>query len=112
MHGLSGSGTNWTDLAGLLGAAGDRAWPSTCPGFGFTRPPAAPDYTPAGHADALLCFLAGRGRPVHLLGNSLGGAIALMRGGPAARARALAHARLARDARPPARTRDGCRTRG
>ena len=48
------------------------------PGFGFTRPPAAPDYTPSGHADALLCFLAGRGRPVHLMGNSLGGAIAIM----------------------------------
>jgi pimeloyl-ACP methyl ester carboxylesterase len=29
------------------------------------------------HADALLCFLAGRGRPVHLVGNSMGGAVAL-----------------------------------
>ena len=52
------------------------------PGFGGTRPPANPDYTPSGHADALLCFLAGRyqehGRPVHLVGNSLGGAIAVM----------------------------------
>ena len=69
--------TNWTDLAGLLAprAAGTAV---DLPGFGWSRPPAAPDYTPAGHADALLCFLAGRGRPVHLLGNSLGGAVALM----------------------------------
>jgi pimeloyl-ACP methyl ester carboxylesterase len=76
VHGLSGSATNWTDLAGLLAT---RA-PGTAvdlPGFGLSRPLASRDYSPAGHADALLCFLAGRGRPVHLLGNSFGGAIAL-----------------------------------
>ncbi len=77
VHGLSGSGTNWTDLAGLL-APRATGLAVDLPGFGFTRPPAAPDYTPAGHADALLSFLDGRGRPVHLLGNSLGGAIAIM----------------------------------
>ena len=76
VHGLSGSATNWTDLAALLStrAAGTAV---DLPGFGLSRPLASQDYTPAGHADALLCFLAGRGRPVHLLGNSLGGAIAL-----------------------------------
>jgi pimeloyl-ACP methyl ester carboxylesterase len=47
------------------------------PGFGRSRPPAGFDFTPAAHADALLCFLAGRNEPVHLLGNSFGGAIAL-----------------------------------
>ncbi|GAA5125173.1 alpha/beta fold hydrolase [Pseudonocardia adelaidensis] len=76
VHGLSGSATNWTDLAGLLAT---RA-PGTAvdlPGFGLSRPLASRDYSPAGHADALLCFLAGRGRPVHLLGNSFGGAVAL-----------------------------------
>lgn len=77
VHGLSGSATNWTDLAGLLGerAAGTAV---DLPGFGRSRPLASGDYSPAGHADALLRFLAGRGRPVHLLGNSLGGVIALM----------------------------------
>jgi pimeloyl-ACP methyl ester carboxylesterase len=77
VHGLSGSATNWTDLAGLLAprASGIAV---DLPGFGLTHPLPAPDYTPAGHADALMCFLAGRGRPVHLLGNSLGGAIAVM----------------------------------
>jgi pimeloyl-ACP methyl ester carboxylesterase len=76
VHGLSGSATNWTDLAALLAtrAAGTAV---DMPGFGLSRPLASRDYSPAGHADALLCFLAGRGRPVHLLGNSFGGAIAL-----------------------------------
>jgi pimeloyl-ACP methyl ester carboxylesterase len=76
VHGLSGSATNWTDLAGLLAprAAGTAV---DLPGFGLSSPLVSRDYSPAGHADALLCFLAGRGRPVHLLGNSLGGAIAL-----------------------------------
>jgi pimeloyl-ACP methyl ester carboxylesterase len=76
VHGLAGSATNWTDLAGLLSsrAAGTAV---DLPGFGWSRPLASRDYSPAGHADALLCFLAGRGRPVHLLGNSFGGMVAL-----------------------------------
>jgi pimeloyl-ACP methyl ester carboxylesterase len=76
VHGLGGSATNWTDLAALLGtrAAGTAV---DLPGFGRSRPPAGFDFTPAAHADALLCFLAGRNQPVHLLGNSLGGAVAL-----------------------------------
>jgi len=77
VHGLSGSGTNWTDLSGLL-APRATGLAVDLPGFGFTRPPASPDYTPTGHADALLRWLAERGRPVHLLGNSLGGAIVLV----------------------------------
>jgi pimeloyl-ACP methyl ester carboxylesterase len=76
VHGLAGSATNWTDLAALLAtrAAGTAV---DLPGFGRSRPLASRDYSPAGHADALLCFLAGRGRPVHLVGNSFGGAVAL-----------------------------------
>jgi pimeloyl-ACP methyl ester carboxylesterase len=76
VHGLGGSASNWTDLAALLGtrAAGIAV---DLPGFGRSRPPAAFDFTPAAHADALLCFLAGRNEPVHLLGNSLGGGVAL-----------------------------------
>jgi pimeloyl-ACP methyl ester carboxylesterase len=76
VHGLSGSAMNWTDLAALLrtrasGVAVDL------PGFGRSRPPVGRDYTLVAHADALMCFLAGRGRPVHLVGNSLGGVIAM-----------------------------------
>ena len=102
VHGLSGSATNWTDLAALLStrAAGTAV---DLPGFGLSRPLASRDYTPAAHADALLCFLAGRGRPVHLLGNSLGGAVALSRRRPASRAGAHAHPRLAGHAGPAAR---------
>lgn len=76
VHGLAGSATNWTDLAGLLSsrAAGTAV---DLPGFGRSKPLTVPDWTPSGHADALLCFLAGRGERVHLLGNSLGGLVAL-----------------------------------
>jgi len=76
VHGLAGSATNWTDLAGRLAprAAGIAV---DLPGFGRSLPLAVPDWTPAGHADAVLCFLAGRGQRVHLLGNSLGGLVAL-----------------------------------
>ncbi|MFC5995515.1 alpha/beta fold hydrolase [Pseudonocardia hispaniensis] len=76
VHGLAGSATNWTDLAGLLAtrAAGLAV---DLPGFGLSRPLTTGGYTPAAHTEALLGFLAGRGRPVHLLGNSLGGAVAL-----------------------------------
>jgi pimeloyl-ACP methyl ester carboxylesterase len=76
VHGLGGSAKNWTDLAALLSS---RATGTAVdlPGFGRSRPPAGFDFTPAAHADALLCFLAGRNEPVHLLGNSFGGAIAL-----------------------------------
>jgi pimeloyl-ACP methyl ester carboxylesterase len=48
------------------------------PGFGWSRPPASPDFSLAAHADTLMCVLAGQGRPVHLLGNSLGGVVGLM----------------------------------
>ncbi|MEJ8278459.1 alpha/beta fold hydrolase [Pseudonocardia spirodelae] len=76
VHGLAGSATNWTDLAGLLAprAAGLSV---DLPGFGLSEPTAARDFTPDGMADALLCWLAGRGRPVHLVGNSLGGVVAM-----------------------------------
>ena len=101
VHGLSGSATNWTDLAALLStrAAGTAV---DLPGFGLSHPLASRDYTPAGHADALLCFLAGRGRPVHLLGNSLGGLVALQRRRPPSRAGAHAHPGVAGNARPQA----------
>ncbi|MGQ0483407.1 MAG: alpha/beta fold hydrolase [Pseudonocardia sp.] len=77
VHGLSGSGTNWTDLAAQL-APHAPGLAVDLPGFGRSRPVAGFDYSPAAHADALQCFLAGQGRPVHLLGNSMGGAIGLV----------------------------------
>jgi pimeloyl-ACP methyl ester carboxylesterase len=77
VHGLSGSGTNWTDLAALL-APYAPGMALDLPGFGRSRPLVSGLYGPAVHADAVSCFLAGQGRPVHLLGNSLGGVIAMM----------------------------------
>lgn len=76
VHGLSGSATNWTDLAGLL-ASHAPGIAVDLPGFGRSRPLYSGRYDPAAHADSVLCFLAGQGRPVHLVGNSLGGVVAL-----------------------------------
>lgn len=79
VHGLAGSSTNWTDLAGLLStrAAGVAV---DLPGFGRSEPTRSRTYDPAALTDALLCWLAGRREdrgPVHLVGNSLGGLIAM-----------------------------------
>jgi pimeloyl-ACP methyl ester carboxylesterase len=78
VHGLGGSATNWTDLAGQLrrhvnGVALDL------PGFGRSEPVAGYDFSLATHAGVVIRFIeeAGRG-PVHLFGNSMGGAISLM----------------------------------
>ncbi len=77
VHGLGGSATNWTDLAaGLSGRL--RGLAVDLPGFGRSDPPPADDYSLGAHADAVLGFLAGLGEPVHLVGNSLGGAVALL----------------------------------
>jgi pimeloyl-ACP methyl ester carboxylesterase len=77
VHGLSGSANNWTDLAAQL-APHAPGLALDLPGFGQSRPLSSGLYTPAAQADAVLDFLAGLGRPVHLLGNSLGGAISLL----------------------------------
>ena len=77
VHGLGGSATNWTDLAAQLstrvpGISVDL------PGFGRSEPPAHFDYSIPAHADAVAKFIRGLGTgPVHLLGNSMGGAISM-----------------------------------
>ena len=77
VHGLGGSATNWTDLAqqlsGLVnGLAVDL------PGFGRSEPPRDFDYSIPAHADAVARFIRGLGvGPVHLFGNSMGGAISM-----------------------------------
>ena len=77
VHGLGGSATNWTDLAAALSARA-HGLAVDLPGFGRSDPPADGDYSLTAHADAVLGFLAGRGDAVHLVGNSLGGAVALV----------------------------------
>ena len=77
VHGLAGSATNWTDLADLL-AGRATGMAIDLPGFGFSPPPTTGDYSPSAHAAALESFLAERDGPVHLIGNSFGGAVAIM----------------------------------
>lgn len=78
MHGLGGSSTNWTDLAALLAPhAGGLA--VDLPGFGFSEPRPEFDFSLAAQTEFLARFVEGRdGGPVHLVGNSMGGAIALL----------------------------------
>lgn len=73
VHGLGGSSQNWTDLAGLLSSRLDGQ-AIDLPGFGRSDP--APRYTISAAAGRVIRWIeyADRG-PVHLFGNSLGGAI-------------------------------------
>ncbi|MFF8473588.1 alpha/beta fold hydrolase [Streptomyces sp. NPDC015414] len=76
VHGLGGSSQNWSSLmAELEGVVDGEA--VDLPGFGDSPPPDDGDYSVTGHARAVIRCLdaAGRG-PVHLFGNSLGGAVA------------------------------------
>jgi pimeloyl-ACP methyl ester carboxylesterase len=80
VHGLGGSALNWTDLMGLLSdATADPALAAEAldlPGFGFSPPPADGDYSLDARVAAVIALIDTRGYgPVHLIGNSLGGAI-------------------------------------
>jgi pimeloyl-ACP methyl ester carboxylesterase len=78
VHGLGGSATNWTDVMGLLRDRVDALAPDL-PGFGWSPPPPGDDYSLRGHAQAVTALVESRGAgPVHLLGNSLGGTVALV----------------------------------
>jgi pimeloyl-ACP methyl ester carboxylesterase len=74
VHGLGGASTNWTDLMAELGDVLDGEAPDL-PGFGHSPPPADGDYSPEGHAGAVVDLIEAGPSPVHLLGNSLGGAV-------------------------------------
>lgn len=75
VHGLGGSSQNFTDLAALLTDRFD-AQAIDLPGFGYSD--ASRRYSIRAFADKTIAYLehAGRG-PVHLVGNSLGGAISV-----------------------------------
>ncbi|QDY78901.1 alpha/beta fold hydrolase [Streptomyces qinzhouensis] len=76
LHGLGGSSQNWSALMPLLADVVDGE-ALDLPGFGASPPPDDGNYSLTGHARAVIRYLdaAGRG-PVHLIGNSLGGAVA------------------------------------
>lgn len=76
VHGLGGSSQNWTALMPLLQDVLDSE-AVDLPGFGDSPPPDDGNYSVTGHARAVIRFLDAGGRgPVHLFGNSLGGAVA------------------------------------
>lgn len=76
VHGLGGSSRNWSSLMELL-SSDVECEAIDLPGFGASPPADPPDYSVYGHARAVIRCLESSGRgPVHLLGNSLGGAVA------------------------------------
>jgi pimeloyl-ACP methyl ester carboxylesterase len=84
VHGLGGASTNWTDLAALLSVRFD-GYAVDLPGFGESVPPPRGGYSIQRHVQVVVELLEwmvdrpgpGRGEPVHLLGNSLGGLVSL-----------------------------------
>lgn len=78
VHGLSGSSVNWTDFAGLLRhrLASEAI---DLPGHGRSGPAIGDNYSLAAHARTVIAYLEQSGRgPVHLISNSMGGAISLL----------------------------------
>ncbi|HZZ97510.1 MAG TPA: alpha/beta hydrolase [Jatrophihabitantaceae bacterium] len=78
VHGLGGASINWTDFAALLR---DRLAIEALdlPGFGRSGPARGDDYTLDAHARTVIAYLEQSKRgPVHLVGNSMGGAICLI----------------------------------
>jgi len=75
VHGLEGSSRNWTDLMDVLRPR------LSCeavdlPGFGDSPPRPDGRYSIAALAQSVMTLIERRGRgPVHLIGNSLGGAV-------------------------------------
>ena len=86
VHGLGGSAVNWTDLMYLLSQP-DEGRPAApvlageavdLPGFGFSPAPRDGDYSLDARAAAIVALIERRSNwPVHLVGNSMGGAIAI-----------------------------------
>jgi pimeloyl-ACP methyl ester carboxylesterase len=81
VHGLGGQSTNWTDLMAVLDDEVD-GWAIDLPGFGWSPPPVDADYSVVADAQVVCALLerihSERGRPVHLLGNSMGGAVSVV----------------------------------
>ncbi|MER5864000.1 alpha/beta hydrolase [Kitasatospora sp. NPDC002040] len=77
VHGLGGSGENWTELVAEL--SGDLSAETVdLPGCGWSAPPEDGNFSLSGHVRAVIGYLEAAGRgPVHLFGNSLGGAVAV-----------------------------------
>lgn len=78
VHGLGGSAHNWTDLAALLR---ERLAIDALDLPGHGRSPGVPnrDYNPVAHAQVVIDYIEQyRNGPVHLIGNSMGGAVSIL----------------------------------
>ncbi|MFH8571649.1 alpha/beta fold hydrolase [Streptomyces sp. NPDC017993] len=74
VHGLGGSSQNWSALMPLLADRVDGE-ALDLPGFGYSPPPDDGVYSVSAQARAVIRYLDTTGRgPVHLIGNSMGGA--------------------------------------
>ena len=81
VHGMSGSATNWTDLMAELAPDFDCV-ALDLPGSGFSPPPASgAGYSVSALAGTVIraieTLASGRGGRVHLVGNSMGGAVSV-----------------------------------
>lgn len=77
VHGLGGSTDNWDELMAELDGV-VRGEALDLPGFGWSPPPLDGDLSVSGHVRAVIGYLeATGGGPVHLFGNSLGGAVSV-----------------------------------
>lgn len=78
VHGLGGSAHNWTDLAGVL-RPHLAIEAIDLPGHGRSAPSANNDYSLEAHARVVADYIRHTGRgPVHLIGNSMGGAVSVV----------------------------------
>ncbi|MBO0654918.1 MULTISPECIES: alpha/beta fold hydrolase [Streptomyces] len=76
VHGLGGSSQNWSELMERLADTVDGE-ALDLPGFGDAPPPGDGDYSITGYARVVIRYLDASARgPVHLVGNSMGGAVA------------------------------------
>jgi len=82
VHGLGGSALNWVPLMASL-AGQVSALALDLPGFGASPPPRDGDFTPRGHARSVAAAIEewrrrrGDEGPVHVMGNSMGGAVSV-----------------------------------
>jgi pimeloyl-ACP methyl ester carboxylesterase len=78
VHGLGGSAHNWTDFAGVL--RNHLAVEAIdLPGHGRSAPAPHNDYSLDAHAGVVTRYLEQTARgPVHLVGNSMGGAVSVL----------------------------------
>lgn len=78
LHGIARSLEDWSDAHDLLAASGHRVISADLPGFGFTRAqPGRPGLSAFARAMVRLLDAVGVSEPAHVMGNSLGGGVAM-----------------------------------